>query len=812
MGTIQEDFYARCITLAGGGTYTYNEAVIAANLAQGNSATNFNGAMIELLQGLTGSSRTDINELWAAYLESLNANLSIAANNLMLPYTKNSSSNWVSNACTTHRTGAATYTDIEIWFVNGIKGADQEIDADYDFDLRMGVLYDGTFYPGYVKGTASTRDATMAKEWGFGKFTVPGLTIPPNTEFQVFNRRVATDGGLAGSYNIITSTSGIQSRIDGIINGTDNTVDYTTGTGLGRGATARDLVSGDFTTGVLATGTGTPAYMATAGSGYTAGLALSTWYGAAGAGAAGAEYPGSGIVGFGSSGSGTLTITNGGTGHAPNNPPKLFLSGGGFFGAANQATYGPCLIMGVADADVDSYLVLPDSIYSGYSSTDSTGDLSGSHGGFEQAVAQNSAVWKMGTASDTVAGFNSNKTRQLAFLDDAISAGLKTSNITAVCAKGTNDFSAGTALASVESNMNTMAGEFRSRNFGAVWVHTLPPKTTSTDSFATTANQTTDGAAFAAGADVASYNERLRRGTGAVTRDNIIDTAALNADITAPEKWRVDAFGGTAHTADGTHPSKEAGIPFTRNNLLLPPKTLTLATSSLVHTTAFDTASIAATSGAITQWNDLSGNDRHFVMANASFQPEIDTARYKSHYLPDLYPGSSQKQLHIPSFSFDGTNFAVLIAFLPVTVSGSIRRLFGQADTSLPDGFFFCYDASGKPFAYLNASANTANSTAAGNLVADQVNLLGMWFKDGVVKFYSNGTTLSTVSYTGTTPIEINSVATNFALGGYTSNNVPAVAIQGLRASINEFTFFEPADEAEILSKQAEINSRWEIY
>lgn len=818
--------------------------------------------------------------------------LAIATNNLSMPYTFNTSANWVHNARTYHRSGPVSYTDIEIWFLNGIKGANSEQDAGYDFDLRAGVELNGTYYPGYHK-VGGSRDATIAKEWGIGKLTFPGLTLPASAVFAVLNRRVASDGGLAGSYDVITNTSGITARGDGIIAGTDDSVDYTTGTSLADGASVRALVSGDFTGTVLDTGTFS-GFVDEAGSGYASGLVLSTWYGASGiiqknitgatqanpvvitsadhtlrdgdvikirsvggmtelndneyivsnktddtfelhdlsdtdvdgtgftaytsggnfqAEAPGREYDGVGITGFGTQSAGALasvTISDGGGGHDTSSPPLLFVGGGGGFGAANQTVYGPVLIMGRPVGAARSYMTLVDSIGAGFSSVDDTGDLNASHGGLEQAIGQSYPVMRFGTASDSLGGFVLNKTKQMALLDEAIAAGLDMTKVHVIVQSGSNDFSNGDALATVETAAEAAGDEFRNRNAASVSVGTVMPITSSTNAYIDTTNQSTSGK-YVSGGDVDQYNERLRKNTGNVTRDYVYDAAAIMADITEREKIRVDAYGGAPFVGDGTHPSKAVGVPYQKANLVYPPYAA-IPGDTLVHVTALDTDGFTFNGEDISQWDDQSGNARHLVQSVTARQPDSRTARQKSHYGVDCYPGSVAKSVLTDDFAFDHTNFAFLAVMVSGTPSGVIQRIWGQYDLGTEGkGMSWGIDVNGRPFIFHNSGLSSVNSTDLTPTV-DVLNIVGGWWDSGTLTFALNGSTSTNISTTGAAPgSSIEGVSAKFCLGGLTTNGASNTT-QPLKGSVFELLFFEPADLADFTAKRDALNSRWRVY
>lgn len=837
-----------------------------------------------------------------AYIPEGN-NLVLAANNMAFPWTQNSDSNWVHNSYTKHRTGKNDITNPRLYFVNGITNQNGTTDAGYDFTLRCSILYDGTYYPAYYQGTTNTRDGALAKEFGYGYWKVDGLTIPANTEFYVVNRRVADDGGVAGTYNVITSHASIRARQDGILSGTDDSVDYTLGGG-GRGG-AGTLTS---SSGVI-----TAATLSATGENYNATTSVSAWYGPAGQGQPGAEYqcrPTAFItaatqanpvvittskahsfvngdtvritnVGSGSmtqlnfSGANTYTVANvtsttfelsgidgtaytaydasktigevntvpvsgsatntagvlntpvisyGGVGHSDSAPPLLEIGGGaGNWGSA-QATYGPFLILGESSGTEKSFICVVDSNGAGLSSVDGTGDLYGSHGYVEQFLHSElgHSVWKLGRAGDSASSWVSNHPELLSILDDIIADGFDMSRVIVANFLLGNDWGSDSSLtvSSAEARVNLINTEFTDRNVSAVWMGTVLPQTTSTDGLTTTANQTAASTAFDSGGQVLEYNEALRRGTSTVNYDGVIDTATVGADITAPYKFRTDVYGGTVPFCRleanpnnrAVHYSKGVGIPYARDNLLTPPLSA-LPGDSLLHVTAHVTDGYTLNSGAIEQWNDQSGNSRHLTMSNATYKPNITTARKKSLFIPDMYSGSAQKALTIADFTFDHTNIAFLMVVSPGAFATAAQRVWGQYDLGATGkGQSWAINTVGKLFVYHAGGTKTVAADPATNITAGQLNVIGGWWNGGVVRFYSNGETIDSVTYfLGDAAEAIDDVAAHFSLGSLTTNNVPNT-IQGLRGSVAEFVFFEPTGEADILAKQVELNKRWRVY
>lgn len=501
---------------------------------------------------------------------SSNPILGAMANNVNLPFTYNTSANWVHNCWTTHTSGPVAYSNVEVTFVNGINTLNSEIDAFYDFTMRCGILLNGVFYQGKV---GSLTEISVSKSWGRGSFTFPTLTsIPANTTFYVTNRRVANDGGVAGSYNVITNTGGITQRQDGIISSTDNTQDFTLGVGVGYGGKNNRVTSGQVSAGGV-----TGVTKSAGGQNYTAALNLGPWYGPAGEGAKGATIPGSGITGYAPVSGGTYSssvLFTPGTGHSGANPPFIFVGGVGNAGSGfgtTTAVYGPSIIMGKPASATPSVLLQGDSIMSGYGSADSTGDLNGNYGCYEQRLANGYGCFKIAVPGEAAGGWVSNNTKQLAFVDAMITRGLKISHV--IIGLGVNDFLGtigGSVLTATQGFMTSIATTWKGRGVGKIIMTTIPPYTTSSDGFVTTANQTIGNANYSLAGLVDQYNTAIKANNP--VNDGVFDIRTFCQDATVTTKWRVDAFGGSTAfcLGDGIHPSMAVGIPYLTANMTIP--------------------------------------------------------------------------------------------------------------------------------------------------------------------------------------------------------------------------------------------------
>ncbi len=481
------------------------------------------------------------------------------------------------NCWTKHRSGNAGYSLIEATFLNWLISTNSEQGAYYDFVLRAGIYVNGQFTQFLFNGQ---NEVTVSGNYGsaVGKANV---YIPPNTDFYITNRRVAADNGAAGSYKVITSTGGTTVRQDGLISGTDPSKDYTLGVGVAYGAKAgTPVVNGS---GVV---TSIPIDSANRGTGYTAGLNLSLWYGPAGANQPGSLYTGSGVGGYGNVGGGQLTsitVTGGGTGHTQAAPPLAFVGGSGNatngFGSGT-ASYGPSLITGIPLRRTPSVLLLGDSIAAGYGSVDATGDLNASFGLYEQAIVNRigASVHKMSVSGESATGWLTTFAQQMNYMDAQIQRGMRPTHV--VIALGVNDFLTNNntdVITFTQSNINSIANLWRARGAKIILTTVPPANTTSSGSnkFTTVAEQSpvlVSGSStnYQSGGRVEQYNSALL--SGAIANDGIIDISSYCRDSTVSSAWRVNAYSaGTAFcAADGIHPSVGCGIPYLVANMALP--------------------------------------------------------------------------------------------------------------------------------------------------------------------------------------------------------------------------------------------------
>lgn len=229
--------------------------------------------------------------------------------------------------------------------------------------------------------------------------------------------------------------------------------------------------------------------------------------------------------------------------------------------AANVWSFGPYAVIGnVTDANkVPSVLIVGDSI------ADGTGDTSGlqERGFIPRALNQTRPWVKVSAAGEGAQQWATMATRKQRM---AAAAGCSS----AICEYGINDLGSRT-LAQIKTDLITCWNVIAARGV-AVWQTTITPKTTSSDSWATTANQTPfsgdsdrvllnnwlrDGSPMLAGAAAAtgsSANGTLRAGMAGHPLAGYFEVADTVESARDSGKWKVD---GTAnkYTSDGTHPT-----------------------------------------------------------------------------------------------------------------------------------------------------------------------------------------------------------------------------------------------------------------
>jgi len=220
-------------------------------------------------------------------------------------------------------------------------------------------------------------------------------------------------------------------------------------------------------------------------------------------------------------------------------------------GAAATSGYTPIAILGYTTQPIVSIVIMGDSLANGYQDA---GDGLGASGWIERGLSNvNGAQIPWAQASKSGNTVNAEQVpqfgpRKRSLLDYATHA---------ILVDGTNDLVVGTPVATLETQaLNVFAGI---RSHGVkLYVSTILPRTTSTDSWATAANQTAVNAAFASGGARDQFNTWLFTQIG-VTIDGVIDPNPYLEDPVNHGKWVTN---GTANfaTPDGVHPGTAGHI------------------------------------------------------------------------------------------------------------------------------------------------------------------------------------------------------------------------------------------------------------
>ncbi len=206
-----------------------------------------------------------------------------------------------------------------------------------------------------------------------------------------------------------------------------------------------------------------------------------------------------------------------------------------------------CPILIVTTTTRPSVLLLGDSHQHGYH--DAYTGTSGDRGLLARAFGALGGYCELGTGGAKASDFIASHTLR-------VSLAPYFSHV--ACVFGTNDITNGVSASTVVTNLQTIAGYFPNN---LVWVGTIPPVSTSTDSWATTANQTTESH----NANRVSLNGSIRTGISGFNRS--LEIADILESARDSGKWIVDGSANT-YTDDGTHGTNTAHL-LVKTNLSL---------------------------------------------------------------------------------------------------------------------------------------------------------------------------------------------------------------------------------------------------
>lgn len=530
------------------------------------------------------------------------------AGNTGIAFTQNSSTNTVNHSKTLHPicvAGSALRISFANWVLNGggeIKVA--SANSWYDFALRASVKYNGVFYPLLFNGA---RDVNVP----FGSYVTCDplpFTVTPPGMLEVTTRRTALLLA-ASSYNVLASHQTHAAFGEGNLGSTNTALDFTmggvpggdvafitlanaagvltptlTGTGAGyTGAASMTVLDPTFETGhafgLSTTGTnlsGQPVITVSATTGVANGqligghpnipagatvlsfvAATSVTISANLLGNIGAAsslatidptFPGgAGFGGFiNQSGGALTTISQTSKGFHYSTRTVGAIAGGGGFGQTTQA-WGPCAITGVQARKGVTLQLIGHSITRGCGADDAAGDEFRNFGITERAFRSRYPSIQNSYIGNTIGAI---ATQNYALTYAMVASVCKPTHVY-IC-NPTNDFAAGTPATLAQAKSSMLSIIAREHALGKkVITETHEPRCTSSDSFATTVNQTPLNAPFTVGGDVDLYDAwLLAGGSGA---DYVLDVRPFTRDATLTDRWKVDPITG-ALTGDGTHP------------------------------------------------------------------------------------------------------------------------------------------------------------------------------------------------------------------------------------------------------------------
>lgn len=491
----------------------------------------------------------------------------------------------------------ATWSGFQVREINIVAGSTNENTSSPGRIVRKSIKYNGTFYPvtwagaSYIylaPGASATSDTIVGltgisgadiEECGWntynlkfdgqtGNFTI-GQTVTGTTSGATGVIVAQTDSGASGSLTLISETGtwqdneAITDPLGGaaVVDLTNQSIPVAVGTQdfwlEGNLATNVSPATGFLAADPLTPAVGTPVINGSGvitgvtrssnGASYTSGPSLVAW----------CETSDGQIfyksIGYAFIGSGSVTgvsITGGtppsGLAAWPANTNVTFTGGGGF----GQTTSITCSsdVTAIPSTAVKSLIILGDSVARGFSSTDARGDIYHNYGYVERAVRG-----RCGILNAAISSLQATSWANYASFYPITMAWILQGNYTHCKIHiGINDATAGRSETNLQTDLNNMAAIHRPYGTKVAFC-TILNGTTSTDSFATEANQTVRTGCGLGGV-VDNINTKIRNGT--IVSDWTITDARLVSQGVDQNKWAVSQ----SWTTDGLHYVAYTGI------------------------------------------------------------------------------------------------------------------------------------------------------------------------------------------------------------------------------------------------------------
>lgn len=448
----------------------------------------------------------------------------LVANAMVLPYQLETTrtTDYVRNYKKAHRVASnANFSAIKLVFVNWASTSSTDSYATTPtVTIEASIEYNGTIYPVTFGGASSVDIAAGSYA---ESDAVAGLTLPAGA---LFFERVRMLGPSTGTYNYPGSQVTNDVWGEFFVSGTDTAINFATGS-LGMGATGTATITGaDISALNLVTG----------GSGYTD-TAYVMGYEVGADGVMYSKQVGTAQVSGGVVSGMTLTSGTPPSGLAAWVAPSINIVYGHSLLSltSDLSCYSSSIISGMPSVPVKSLLMMGDGIVRGNGNA-LVSDENQNQGLYEIGLNNRCGVANFGIGS-SVARKLDNLTATYPKMYGLIAdyADLFTHALLAV---GSNDiYTTADTAATIKTNIETIANHLRGLGM-EVAVSPIICRTTSTDSWATLANQT-PRSGFGVGERRDEVNAYIRDGT--ILSDwQYPDADAICRDATEPTKWRAD--------------------------------------------------------------------------------------------------------------------------------------------------------------------------------------------------------------------------------------------------------------------------------
>lgn len=278
---------------------------------------------------------------------------------------------------------------------------------------------------------------------------------------------------------------------------------------------------------------------------------------------------------------------------------------------------------------------------------------------------------------------------------------------------GTNDVDEGANIATIQSRFDTLWGALKAGGIAKIYRTELMCKTTSTDNWATTANQTVV-ARWGAGEEADQLNTWFLSKAADGTLKAVCSTREVKDPVT-PSKWRCDEYATTRYsTYDWLHPSESGHInlAWTLRQTVIEDEVLHYGSvsdnalwldssdpSSLLDANAVS-AAMGGFLGQVATWTDKSGRGYHATQSNNAKRPGFGGRTINGHTVVDF--DGSDDALAVSNQIVNSGGSTVFVVFLPDNTNTGLSLFANSGSTG-----------SSNRFAVNNQASDFSNSLLA---------------------------------------------------------------------------------------------------